>query len=353
MKIRYIRLISIFIILLGLFLYFKNKPINYEIDYNFNDYSINEKYNKQNDYYSFKLTKNEYIFYFVLEHKYSNKRKLVTNINEEINDDIVCISINTKVGETETICNNKKEYYLKTTYNDSKEVQSKYEDISIYDKSNTYYEWNGYGLTDIINNKTYNVLKKESYDNSLSYSKDEYIVFANYDEKNEFKLIYIFNTKTKKYQTIKLKNAISYDSYFQGVYNDEIYLFDRNKSVQYAINPKKKSISKTSNSEGAIYFDGIKTEKPINQFKYNDLVFKENNKINYVIDNGSLYYYYYDSDIKIKLTDNVQAIINSNDSNVYYLSNGVVYSLNYLKEINKLVESMEWQFHYSSQIYVF
>lgn len=353
MKKRHIHLISLFIIIISLFIYFKNKPINYDIEYNYNDYKINEKYNKQNDYYSFKLIKNEYVFYFVLNHKYTTKRNLIKNINEETNEDTLCISINTKVGDTETICRNKKEYSLKTITNETNDVQTKFEDVSLYDNNYKYYEWNGYGLTDVNTKKTYNVLKKESYDNLLSYSYKDYIIFANYDEKNEFKLFYIFNAKTKKYQKLKLKTPISYDSYFQGIYNNEIYLFDRNKSTQYAINPKKKTINKTNTSEGAIYFDGTKTEKPINQFKYNELIFKGNNRINYVIDNNSLYYYYYDSDLKIKVIDNVQTIINYNDESVYYLSNGIVYELKSLKNINKLAESMEWQFHYSSQIYVF
>ena len=50
---RYIRVISLIIILCGLFIYFKNKPVNYELDYTLNDYKVYEKYNKNDKYYSF------------------------------------------------------------------------------------------------------------------------------------------------------------------------------------------------------------------------------------------------------------------------------------------------------------
>ena len=37
---RYIRVISLIIILCGLFIYFRNKPVNYELDYTLNDYKV-------------------------------------------------------------------------------------------------------------------------------------------------------------------------------------------------------------------------------------------------------------------------------------------------------------------------
>ena len=351
---KYIRLLIVIIILICIFIYFKNKAINYEIDYVIDDYQVKEKYDKKNKYYSYTVDKDEYTFYFAINHSYLSKRKLVNKVNSINNDDQLCINVETKIGNTETICEKNKEYENLSLKEDIKyETIDNYEDIKIYDKSYEYYEWNGYGLTNIVTKKEYKVLEKESYNNSLSYKYDNYVLFANYDEKNEFNKFYIFNVKTKKFNVLKLKKAISYDSYFQGVYKEKIYLFDRNKSTQYSIDLKKKQITKTSDSEGAIYFDGEVSHKPLNNFKYNDLYFKNTNTISFYIENNILYYSYLGSDIKIKMLSNVQEILSIKDDKVIYLSDGIVYEDGIKSSMRPLLESMEWQFHNSSIIYVF
>ncbi len=352
---RYIRVISLIIILGGLFIYFKNKPVNYELDYTLNDYKVYEKYNKNDKYYSFKLIKDEYVFYFAKDISYTSKRKLINGINEEINDNTICLSIDTKNSTSESICSDTKEY---TTYyqidNDVlPETLDTYEDIKIYNKDHKYYEWNGFGFTDILKKKEYKVLKKESYNNSLSYKYGDYIIFADYDEKNEFKKFYLFNTKKNKFEILKLKDSISYDSYFQGVYKNKIYLFDRNNSIQYSIDLKKKTVLKSSDKEGALYFDGKVSTKSLNTLKYNNILFKENNIVNYSLDDKTLYYSYIDSDIKIKVRDNVDAILNTDDTNVIYLTKGIVKEFNLKEESKSIIESMQWEFHYDSQIYIF
>ena len=273
---RYIRVIGLIVILCGLFVYFINKPVNYEIEYTMNDYKVYEKYNKNDKYYSFKLIKDEYVFYFAKDIAYTPKRKLINGLNEEVNDNKVCLSVSTNEDSSESICSNTKEY---TTYNlfdndDLPETLETYEDIKIYNKDHKYYEWNGYGFTDILKKKEYKILKKESYNNSLSYKYNNYIIFADYDEKNEFKKFYLFNTKNNKFETIKLKDSISFDSYFQGVCKNKIYLFDRNNSIQYSIDLKKKSVLKSSDKEGALYFDGKVSTKSLNTLKYNNILFK-------------------------------------------------------------------------------
>ena len=113
-------------------------------------------------------------------------------------------------------------------------------------------------------------------------------------------------------------------------------------------------MTKTSNSDGALYYDGKIETKPLNTFKYNNLLFTNDNFINYSINNDSLYYSYIGSDLKIKLFDNVQYIIKESNNKVLFLSNGYVYEIDiYNNEVKLLLESMEWEFHYNSQIYIF
>ena len=352
---RYIRVISLIIILVGLFIYFKNKPVNYELDYSLNDYQIHEKYNKNDKYYSFKLVKDEYVFYFAKDISYSSKRKLITELDEQVNEDTICLGINTKNTKSEVLCSNKENYVIKenTDNEELPETVLTYEDVKVYNRDYNYYEWNGYGFTDILNKKEYKVLKKEKYDNSLSYKFDKYIIFANYDDKNEFKSFNLFNTKTKKYETIKLKDSISFDSYFQGIYKNKLYLFDKNNSIQYAIDIKKKNVVKSSDKEGALYFDGKVSTKTLNTLKYNNILFKENNIKNYFLEDNKLYYSYINSDIKVFLRDNVQDILLTTDNEVIYLTKGVVKKLDLKEGSTILLESMEWEFHYNSQIYIF
>lgn len=352
---RYIRVISLIIILVGIFVYYKNKPINYEIDYSFNDYQIHEKYNKNDKYYSFKLVKDEYVFYFAKDISYSSKRKLIKGIDEQVNEDTICLGIKTKNNSSEVVCTNKNDYYIyeNSEINELPNELMTYEDIKIYNKDYKYFEWNGYGFTDILNKKEYKILKKEKYDNSLSYKYGKYIIFANYYDKNEFKSFYLFNTSNKKYETIKLKDPISFDSYFQGIYKDKIYLFDKNNSVQYSIDVNKKKAVKSSDREGALYYDGKVSTKTLNTLKYNNILFKENNIKNYFLEDNKLYYSYRDNDIKIFLKDNVQDILYTNDNTVIYLTKGVVKKLDLKEGTTILLESMEWEFHYNSQIYIF
>ena len=352
---RYIRTISLLIIIIGIFVYVINKPKDYKQEYSLNDYKIEEEYHKNDKYYSFKLIKDEYVFYFANNNAYSLNRKLISNINEEVNDDTVCLSITIQKKTSETICSNKKEYTshkLNDKVERNDEILS-YEDIKVYDKLYKYFEWNGYGFTDILNKKEYKILKKESYDNLLSYQYDKYIIFADYDQKNEFKQFYLFNTEKKKYEKIKLKDSISFDSYFEGVYKDNIYLFDKNNLIQYKINLKKKTVLKSNNSDGALYYDGEVSSKQLNMFKYNNLLFTNNKLINYTIDNNVLYYSYFKNDIKVKLKEDVQKVLYSKDYKVVYISKGHIYETDLLGNTKELLESMQWEFHYDSQIYIF
>jgi hypothetical protein len=146
---------------------------------------------------------------------------------------------------------------------------------------------------------------------------------------------------------------MSFDSYFEGVYKDNIYLFDKNNLIQYKINLKKKTVLKSNNSDGALYYDGEVSSKQLNMFKYNNLLFTNNKLINYTIDNNVLYYSYFKNDIKVKLKEEVQKVLYSKDYKVVYISKGHIYETDLLGNTKELLESMQWEFHYDSQIYIF
>ena len=68
-------------------------------------------------------------------------------------------------------------------------------------------------------------------------------MIADYDNKYEFNKFYLIDIKKGKKETITSNQSISIDSYVQGSYKNDIYLFDKNNKIQYQINIKTKSFS--------------------------------------------------------------------------------------------------------------
>lgn len=358
MKKRYIKICLVLILLIGLYLYFTKKPNNYTLEYDKSGYKVVETFDKDKNLYTFKLTKNEYIFYYALNHKYTTKRMIIDKITKkELENDSLCTNIKVFGDNQGYICSNKKEYtdeFLSGLSENKDEVEKikKSEDVTIYKKA-SYYEWNGYGFTNLMTGKKINILKKESYDNKLSYQYKNYILFANYDQNNEFTVLYVLDIDKDKINTIKLDNSISFDSYFEGVINDWIYLFDRNNSIQYKISPIKNKVIKTSNDEIAVYYDDEETNEVLKNFKYKNMIFKDTKTYNWSISDNNLYLNFNDSDIYIKVFEGVNTIINKDGKRVVFLAKNELYSYEFGKGYKKLAKSLEWEFHFNSQIYVF
>lgn len=358
MKKRYIYFVIVIVLIIGIYLYYSKRANNYCIEYDKSGYKVVESFNKDNNLYTFKLTKDEYIFYYSLNHKYTSKRMILKSIDEkELDNDVKCLNIKVFGDNQGYICSNKKEYTDEfiSGLTENKDKSKKFktsEDVDLYTKK-PIYEWNGYGFTNLKTGKKFNVLNKESYDNKLAYQFDKYILFANYDDTNEFTKLYVFNIDKEKIFVIKLDNSISFDSYFEGVIDGWVYLFDRNNNVQYAINPAKKSVKVTSNSESAVYYNNEKTTSALNNFKYKDMTFIDEKTYNYSIKDNNLYLNFKGSDINIKVFNKVNYIINADDKRVAFLSNNEVYEYEFGKGYKLLAKSLEWEFHYNSQLYVF
>ena len=334
---------------------FINREINYSIEYDYNEYHIIETYDKDRDYYLFNISKDNNQYDFDISHKYSRKRKLIKNINSFDRDDYKCLSINVYNIDSNTICNKDNDYYDNNITIDNPESVIKEENnYTIYNDSFNYLVWTGYGLKDIYNNKEYNVLKDESYTNDLVYQFKDYIIFADYDQKREFNKFYIYDNLKKDIYSWDIKMNISLDSYFLGYIGDDIYLFDVSNQREFRINIKKKKIKIINSGEMVLFYDNGKQNININKLIYNKVLFSYDTLYNFSVLNNKLYYNYYQSDKKIRVSDKeISNIIYSNNDQVYYMSSNTLYSYKVGEGEKKLAQSFEWNFDYLNKIFVF
>lgn len=345
------------LVLVILFFGFTYRVKNYELTYDMDDFNIYESFNKNDKKYYFKLISGDLEFDYVLDKKYSKKRRIVDKINVIEDDDTKCVSIKVDKVDSPYICIKDNEFmdsYLAgiKEYDDAIK-QKEVNQIAIY-KLGNYYLWNGYGLTDIIENKEYNFLKNESYDNNISYRYKEYLIIADYDSTREFSKFYIFNSKTKKIEEFEFEFKLSTSTYFMGDINDYIYLFDKKNKVQYRMKiGKKNNIEVTSKGEAAFYYDDKDDTISINKLVYNDVYFNKSNLVNYSLNEDKLYYNYQKSNQLILIDSDVSSIIYISDNDVYYLKKDVLYSYNYLTGKTKIMDYFEWNFSYNNKIFIF
>jgi hypothetical protein len=105
--------------------------------------------------------------------------------------------------------------------------------------------WNYIGFYIINKNGNDNIelFTRPEYDNNLGVRVGKYYVIPNYDERYDFSEINIVNLENGNIKEKTLGQKISYDSYIQGVVDNEIYLFDKENKIQYKINPTEASIN--------------------------------------------------------------------------------------------------------------
>ena len=95
------------------------------------------------------------------------------------------------------------------------------------------------------------------------------------------------------------------------------------------------------------------TNEVLKNFKYKNMIFKDTKTYNWSISNNNLYLNFNDSDIYIKVFEGVNTIINKDGKRVVFLAKNELYSYEFGKGYKKLAKSLEWEFHFNSQIYVF
>jgi len=250
-------------------------------------------------------------------------------------------------------------------------------DIKVYSENileGTYiYVWNYNGFYYLSKNK-YNTIKifdSDTYKNSLGILYNKYYVVPDYSQKYEFDTLYVYDMTDNNYKRIVFDEKISYDSYYNGIVDDKIYLFDKSHMIQYEIAAKKRKYSVVGNKElNALYYDNGKWEtRNIYDFNKKDLKFSNvevpnaiSNVSNFYYDNGLYYYidnnnlYCYDSiyNMKILLLNNVVLSgLQISHANIYFLKDDVLYQYNYDKGMLPLVKYNEFRYNKSNMYAVY
>ena len=349
--------ISVFILMIIGFIFIINKAKDYEINYKYEDYEVIEKYNVKDQIYSFTIKKDDIEFYYILEAKYSKNRKLVKEFKLDETNQFTCGTLNVNGNILPVQCLKDKVYYdesyIKNIGDDPKLLRES-NSIQIYNDDYKYYVWNKKGIYNINDREEYNFLKKESYTNNLSYTINNYIIFADYDSTRTFNKFYIYDNNKKKIDEWKLDFNIYFDSYFMGDYDGYVYLFDRKDKNEYRLDITKKKIKRVSNLDGGKVYQGDWQDISLEKLVYNDYLFSNNKAYNYEIVDNQLYLVLYKSKYKIKVFDKeVQYIFMSNKDKVFFLSGDSLYSFDLTNGSKLLLKSFEWNFSHENKLFIF
>ncbi len=108
--------------------------------------------------------------------------------------------------------------------------------------------------------KEKNIFKNDQYQKEIEQFNQSYYVVADYNQSYEFHEFYVINIETGKESKIVSNQAISLDSYIQGIVDNQIYLFDRNYKKQYKIDIKKRKVQQVGDTDSGVqvYLNGWK-----------------------------------------------------------------------------------------------
>jgi len=344
-----ITLISIILISFISFIIISNTPRDYKTKYIINEIEVNEQFNKEKQIYLFTIKDNNLEIPYQIIHKYTKKRKLISDIKNEDN----CYTIYV-FNDSYKICNDNDSLKTDITSTNEKPLKSE-NNIQIYKSTEELFIWNYKGYYKLENNKLTNIelFKNDDYENIISTTNEEYLITANYDEKYEFNKFYLINKKNNDVKELTLEKPISANSYFLGTYENKIYLLDPKYKYEYEIVPNKKKITIVSKDGNGIYYeDNEKINISINKLIKEKLTFSNKNLYNYFIQNDKLILSINGQDIIIS-DEKIDDIIKISNETVYYLTDGILYKYTFGKQNQKIISNSEWKFNTSNQIFIF
>ena len=349
---------GIFALIVLVVLLVSSKERDYILTYDFNGYSITESYDLYK--YKFNVKNDDIDVDFAYEHKYTTKRKLVKELSCEKNEQEYNECKINVFNETRTLKVKDNKLYSVFYGNNpgsNEDVLESIDNIKVYDKSFTPLVWNSHGFKDIFNNKEYNFIDKEQYDNPLTYQYNQYLLVPDYNQSRTFNIFYVIDTKKQKLEKWKLSVKLSFDSYFLGDKDGLIYLFDKENKKEYSISIDKRKITKVSNNNGGFVYNGKLMNYSLDDLKYKDLAFDNNEIYNYHIKDNKLYYNYYGSTKDIEVFDNLKAEkmigVDKENDNVFLLSGDTIYHSNSSGVYHKLISYFEWNFSTNNKVFLF
>lgn len=376
MKKKRIFMISVFILIATLIIFFFTRVKNYMIEYDVDNFHIKESFDKELDSYHFELTNSDHHFDIVSKNKYIRKKKLIENITlfEDEETKEFCIYPKSSKVEVYPLCSkNGKLLDFNLLERDTTEF---YERPKVKTETGTYKNvksnaTNGrrflvwahkgyYSLTGekLMDNSKEDLspmfLKNESYYNKLAYQMDEYVLTPDYDQEFAFDKFYVFDFKKGSLTEWKLDFEISYNSYYLGDLDGIIYIFDRKNETEYALNPKKESAEIVSKDKmGKVFLTDWK-EVSTTKLLSTEYSFEKKQNYTYSIKDDQLVLQFNGSNDYITVSNKKpDKIVSQKDDRIYYLIKDELYeySLKY-GEIHLLTYS-EWAFNSLNSIYIY
>ena len=355
------------IIFFILFIFLSLRPKNYTLTYTVDGFEITEKYDKDNAYYYFVLKSADFDYDYDLEIKYRSKHELISSVKTLSTDDIYCIMPEIKDANTYPICLKDKEltsfHLIKNeslnkfyeTKNNTEPI-AEYNGITIYNYlDNTYLFWNykGFYYLNEDTKKNLKILTKDIY-NPLTAIVNNHLIIPTYANTHTFDSVHLIDLDNAKQSVWKLDKKIYLDSYIMGSVDKSIYLFDKNKKIQYELVPhKKKMRSLNKKDQGKIYQEKWEPIS-INNLSLNQPKFTYFEKYIYTKKDEKIYFKNHGSNIEMLVSNFVNPkIVATKNNTVFYLVNDKLYAFNPYQGEILIASYFEWTFNSDNMIYVY
>lgn len=357
--------------------YFKT---SHHVEYDISGYTVEEDYIKKSgkDYYLIKASKDGKEYIFNAQNEFNKNEKIIKEIIPYDTDDISCATIiYTNNSSSTPLCYKDKilhsyisvenepgmSEYLKqlNKYAEDKITSSDESYVFAY---NEIYKNNLYKNEDIIMYNYKNIIKingertmtfdfsnKDVFKNEYGTLVGKYYVIPKMRNNIEFSHYLIVDLEKETVEEIDLAREvsakISSQMYVNGIYNSNLYIFDKSNLVQYEINPGKGEIKVVGNKDkkGIVYKNGQEEEIGVYTLNNEKVKFTENydayKEIDYdqifLTSNGAIYvkdgvfYKVYNNYLKNPIylfeAKNVQDIKVKED-NIYYINDQFLYRYN-------------------------
>lgn len=369
-KTKIVSLIIIISIILLIFIIKLNLKKSYSIDYKIDEFNITENYSKTDKVYFFKITYEEQTFSLMSSIKYQRKNKIIKEIEPYTEGETTCLKVMSEDTTLSTVCTQNSEQidsHLITDYlkeqleinEESENVHYENDKYKIYNNEHELLIWQYKGFDYFENNlKDHNFLElfsKDIYSVPLTAIINDYLFIPDYEQNYVFNKAFVINLKKQKIEEWELDYDISYDSYILGVNEKSIYLVDKKSKIEYELVPHKQKmrIVGTVNKKGIIYQNGKAEKVSLTKLVNENQKFTYKHKINYHLEDGTLYKTYLEDDNKIKISnEKVDKIILTREDDIYYLSKDTIYKYNEIKKERKLIEYSELEFNSDSLIFI-
>ena len=363
---------------------------NHLIHYSISNYQIEEEFfiEEKNHFYNFIVSKNSDTYIFSINNSYSRKKKILSSIKEYSEGNVSCVvPITKKNDSTNLVCVKDHKQVSNTLLKDDNNYKKiienikgfkefeisnnskEYEKLDVYldnivDKE-VYYIWNYKGIYILENDKAryQKILDYDLYENIMATTVGRYYVLFDNSSVSGIEKVYYYNPDNNSLHNFKLDIKLEKDSYINGVKNNNIYVTDKRKKIQYKINIFKETIEVIGNEEDlyVAYLDGNKTLLNKSDFFMNNQIFDNVHK---KVDNSSdciydsKYYYCLEDSIMQKrdLKNNNMSLFLVDDytewsiqsHEVLLLKEDTLYAYNDYYGLRKIVEYRELHYNYSN-----